>query len=114
MGPGEPLGDEDADRGGELARVRHRQVDLAAPEALPRRPRPAREAYARLRPADDLDLLPGEPHADPERLPHRLFPRETARVALRGLRARVAVRDLGLREAALAEARVTLERALDP
>src|SRR5205085_5947614 len=66
------------------------------------------------RPPGDLDLLPREADADPERLPDRLLPGEATGVALRRVRARVAVGLLGRREAAVAEARVALERAPDP
>src|SRR5436190_23404894 len=96
--------------------MRHREVDRARPDPLrPRRDR-ARQPHGRLRAAGDLDLLPGERARDPEpeRLPDRLLARETAGVALRRVRARVAVRLLGRREAAVAEALAPLERPPDP
>src|SRR5439155_15866619 len=52
--------------------------------------------------------------AEAEGLAHRLLAREAARVALRRIRARVAVRPFFLGEAALAEARIALERPADP
>src|SRR5205814_1045679 len=70
--------------------------------------------HARLRAAGDLDLAPGEADAGAERLADRLLAGEARRVMLRGVRLRVAVGALGLGEAALAEARVSLERPRDP
>src|SRR5206468_1770283 len=67
---------------------------------------------AGLRSTDDLHLAPREAHATAERLAHRLFAGEPGGVALRRVVARVAVRTLALREAALAEAR-PLERPAD-
>jgi len=73
----------------------------------------AAEAHRGLRPAGDLDITPGERarDAEPERLPYGFLAGEPAGIALGRIRARVAIRALGLREAALAEARITLERA---
>src|SRR5262249_39430604 len=61
----------------------------------------------------DLDVLPGEGARNPDskRLPDRFLAREAARVGLGRVGARVAVRALGRREAALAEAWIPLERA---
>ncbi len=102
-----------ADRGRQLLRVRHRQVDAAGLDPLRPCLRRAREAHLRLRPAHDLDLLPGEPDTAAERLADRLLAGEAGRVVLGGMGARVAVGDLGLGEDALAEAGVALERRLD-
>ena len=90
------------------SRGRSRRSRAARPRGL----RPAREPDARLRPPDDLDLLPREADADAERLADRLLAGEAAGVALGRIRARVAVGLLRLGEAALAEARVALERPL--
>ena len=76
----------DGDRGRDLARVRHREVDRARADALGERRRPPRQPHARLRSADDLDLLPRESHAAAERLPDRLLAGEPSRVALRRAR----------------------------
>src|SRR4029079_18289501 len=91
------------------------QVARPGPGPLRHGGDPSREPDGRLRPSHDLDLLPGEGarDAEPERLPHRLLAREAARVALGRVRSRVAVRLLGGREAAVAEARVPVERAAD-
>src|SRR5687768_15979168 len=94
--------------------MRHGQVDRARANALGPGARSTRQLHARLGPADDLDLLPGEAHADAERLAHRLLAREPAGVALRRIRPRVAVRPLGLGEAALPEAGIAVERTLHP
>src|SRR5581483_1346617 len=88
---------------GELPRVRHRELDLRHAETLRPRGRPAGQVHARLRAAADLDLLPREVHAGAERLPDRLLRGEAARVVLRRVRLRVAVRTLALGEAALLE-----------
>jgi hypothetical protein len=70
--------------------------------------------HAGLRAAADLDLLPREVDAGAERLSDRLLRREATRVVLRRVRLRVAVRPLGLGEAALLEAfAVAVERAAD-
>ena len=105
---------DDRDRRRQLARVRHRQLDPARADPLRRRRRPPRQPHARLRPPGDLDLLPREVDADADRLADRLLAGEPRRVVLRRVRLRVAVRALGLGEAALAEARVPLERPPDP
>src|ERR671930_997702 len=94
--------------------MRHREVDRAGARALRPRPRPAREAHAGLRPPGDLDLLPREADADPERLADRLLAGEAAGVALGRVGARIAVRLLRDREAAVAEAGVAFEGAPDP
>ena len=78
----------------------------------PSRARPLLEppvkAHGRLRPAGDLDLPPREAprHAEPERLADGLLAGEPRGVVLRRVRPRVAVRALGLREAARGERRV--------
>src|SRR5687768_1649304 len=105
---GRGVGDE-ADRGGELAGVRHGEVDAARADPLSPRGGAAGEAYLGLGTAGDLDLLPGEAHAAAERLAHRLLAGEARRVALGGVGPRVAVGLLGLGEAAGAESR-PLER----
>src|SRR5437773_9765531 len=93
----------------------HREVDRARADALGPRLRAAGKPHRRLRPPGDLDVTPGKRagHAEAEGLADRLLPREPRRVVLRRVRPRVAVRALGLREAALAKARVPLERAGD-
>ena len=60
-------------------------------------PQRGREPNRRLRPADDLDLLPreGARNSEAERLADRLLAGEAARVALGRVRPRVAVRLLG-------------------
>src|SRR5688572_9771137 len=92
--------------------MRHRQVDRARLDTLGERGGPSRQPYARLGPAHDLDLLPREAHAAPERLADGLLPGEPARVALSRTRARVAVLPLGVGEAPLAKPWAG-ERALD-
>src|SRR4051794_30561103 len=93
----------------------HREVDPAGAARL----RPLRDASAqrhgRLRPAGDLDVPPCKSagDAEAERLTDGFLARKPARVALRGVRARLAVGLLGRREAAVAEPRVALERAPD-
>ena len=74
----------------ELARVRHREVDLTHTASLRDRGEAAREVHGRLRPADDLDLLPGEGacDAEAERLADGLLAGETPRIALGGIRPR--------------------------
>src|SRR5262249_47563800 len=64
-------------------------------------------------PAGDLDVAPRERTRDTEaeRLADGFLAGKAAGVALRGIRPRVAVRTLRLREAALAEAGIPLERA---
>src|SRR5206468_3740732 len=60
-----------------------------------------------------LDLLPRERASDSEteRFADGLLACESPRVALRRIRPRFAIRLLGFREAAVAEARIPLERA---
>src|SRR5262245_50678367 len=105
----------DGNRGGELLRVRHRQLDLPHAEPLGARRQPSGQPYGRLRPARDLDLAPGEVHGDAEaeRLADGLLAGKPRRVVLRRVRTRVAVGPLGLREAAGSEARVALESPPD-
>src|SRR5207245_1301421 len=76
---------------------------------------PARELHGRLRPPHDLDVLPRERagDAEPKRLADGLLAGKAARVALRRIRARVAVRLLLRGEAAVTKALVALERAAD-
>src|SRR5690242_18467196 len=76
----------------------------------------ARQPNRGLGPADDLDLLPRERarDAEAERLADRLLAGEAAGIALGRIRARVAVRLLRLGEAAIAKARIALERTPDP
>src|SRR5581483_12474621 len=96
---------DDCDRLRELAGMRHREIDRGDAERLgPRREAP-REPHRRLRPPDDLDLLPREcaRDAEAERLPDRLLAREATGVALGGIAPGVAVRALRLGEAALPE-----------
>src|SRR5262245_34015679 len=97
---------------GEVAGVRHRQVDLARPALLRPSRQPAAQPHGRLRPPGDLDLPPGEGprDAEPERLAACLLPREPPGIALRGVRAGLAIGTFRLREAAFAEARVAVER----
>src|SRR5581483_1136870 len=102
------------DRGRQLARVRHRELDPPGSEPLGDARRPPRQPHARLRTAHDLDLAPGEVDADAERLPDRLLAGETGCVVLRRVGSGVAVGALGLREAAVAEAGMAVERAPDP
>src|SRR5262249_58481476 len=107
--------DRHRDRGGQLARMGHADVDPSGAETLGRERRPARELHAGLRTAGDLDLLPGEVDAGPERLSDRFLRREPAGVVLRRVRLPVAVRLLCGGEAAIAGARpVALERPAGP
>src|SRR5437763_8215317 len=110
---GSSIGDE-GHRLGELARVGHRELDLPGAHALGPRLRLPAQRHARLRPARDLDLAPREPDARAERLADRLLAGEARGVVLRRVRLRVAVGALGVGEAALAGARVALQRPRDP
>src|SRR5215471_16056677 len=96
--------------------MRHREIDRGRAELLCAFGEAPREPHRRLRAPDDLDLLPGEcpRDAEPERLAHGFLAREASGIALRRVRAGVAVRTLGLGEAALAETSVTLQRVPDP
>src|SRR6185436_20790644 len=96
----------------QLARMRHREVDRPSADSFGPRLQPARKRHTRLRPADDLHLPPREGARDAEAkgLPDRLFTGEPCGVVLGWVRPRVAVGAFGLREAALAECRVALER----
>src|SRR5687767_11442988 len=92
----------------------HRELDSPGPHLLGEACRAPAQLHARFWPADDLDLLPGEVHAAAERLPDRLLRGEAARVVLRRVRLRVAVRLLRSGEAALAKAvAVAIERPPD-
>src|SRR6478609_5901558 len=95
--------------------MRHREIDLTHAAARGPRRDATREAYGGLRAADDLDVLPRERarDAEAERLADGFLAREPSGVALRRVRARVAVRLLVGGEAAVAKARVSLERAAD-
>src|SRR5690349_2907327 len=95
--------------------MRHREIDRLHVSRGGDLRKPAGEADARLRPADDLDLLPGERarDAEPECLPDRLLAGEAAGVALGGIATGVAVPLLRVGEAALLEARVARERPCD-
>src|SRR5207237_8241239 len=92
----------------------HRELDLPRAHALGPRLRLPAQRHARLRPAGDLDLAPGEADARAERLADGLLAGEARGVVLRRVRLRVAVRAVGVGEAALAEARVALQRPRDP
>src|SRR5215472_12967096 len=96
--------------------MRHREVDRVDAERSGPFGETAGQAHRRLRASCDLDLLPRERagDAEAERLADGLLASEAAGVALRRVRARVAVRALGLGETALAETRVTGERTPDP
>ena len=76
---------------------------------------PPGEPHRRLGPAADLDLAPGEVDGDAEaeRLADRLLAREPGRIVLGRVRPRVAVRALGIGEAARAEPGVARERSPD-
>ena len=74
----------DGDRGSDLARVRHREVDRPGLHALGERRCSPRQPNTGLRPPDDLDLLPREPHAAAERLPDGFLAGEPPRIALAG------------------------------
>ena len=99
----------------ELARMRHREVDLTCTDLLG----PARDAAAqadgRLRPAGDLDVTPRERACDAEAqgFADGLLAREPAGIALRRVGPRVAVGAFRLREAPLAKAWVAVERPPD-
>src|SRR5262249_28567501 len=97
----------------ELARMGHREVDRPGTDLLRPGGRRAGKADRRLRPADDLDLRPGESDAAAERLTDGLLARKARRVALRSVFLPVAVVLLRLGEAALAKAGA-LERLADP
>ena len=86
-------------------------------------PAPTRSAQAFVRPerftpglraTRDLDLAPRKVDARAERLPDRLLGREARRVVLGRVRLAVAVGALSVGKAALAEARIALERPRDP
>src|SRR5262249_23492933 len=100
----------------ELPRVRHRQVNRSRVRLLRPREDPARKLNGRLRPSDDLDVLPGEGARNPDskRFSDRFLAREAARVRLRAVPPPVPVRAPGRREAPLAEARIALEGATNP
>ena len=102
----------DGDRGGELLRVRHRQLDLAHAQPLGALAQSPGQPHRRLGPAGDLDLPPGEVDGDSEAecLADRLLAREPGRIMLGRVRPRVAVRALGIGEAARAEPGVARER----
>jgi hypothetical protein len=92
----------------------HRELDPSRSDALRPRRGSTAQVHARLRPAADLDLLPGEVDTRSEGFSDRLLRREPSRVVLRWIRLRVAVRALGLGEAALLEIlAVPLERTTD-
>src|SRR4051795_8241670 len=94
----------------------HRQVDPAGSRPLRPRQHPAGEPDVRLGPSGDLHVAPRERASDPEaeRLADRFLTGEARRVVLRRVWAGVAVRLLRVREAPVAEARISLERASDP
>src|SRR5215210_5522547 len=94
--------------------MRHRELDLSGADSLGTPLRLAAERGSPIQPPCDLDLAPGEAHARPERLADGLLAGEAGRVVLRRVRLRVAVRPLGIGEAALAEGRVALEGPCDP
>src|SRR5689334_16055958 len=96
--------------------MRHRELDLPGPELRGAFRQPAGQPNRRLGSARDLDLEPREVDGDAEaeRLADRLFAREPRGVVLSRVRTRVAVRLLGLGEAARPEARVARERPPDP
>src|SRR5215210_3863066 len=81
----------------------HGQLDSTRADLLRPRSRAPGEVNAGFRTSTDLDLLPGEVDARPQRLPHRLLGREPPSVVLRGVRLRIAVRALRCGEAALGE-----------
>src|SRR5215217_5350997 len=95
--------------------MRHREVDPAGLD--PRRPGgdATGQPHGRLRAPGDLDVLPreGARDAEAERLPDRLLAGKAPGVALGRVLARVAVVLLDLREAAILEALVAVERAAD-
>src|SRR3954463_9006944 len=94
--------------------MRHRELDLPRADTLGPFESSACERHPRLRPAHDLDLAPGEADSRAERLADRLLAGEASGVVLCGVRAPVAVGLLGLREAAVPEAGIPLERLRDP
>src|SRR6266542_4083767 len=108
------LGDGDGAR--ELPRMRHREVDRTRTGAFGPDGDPPAQPHGRLGTSDDLDVEPGEGacHAEAQRLPHGLLARESTGVRLGRVPPRLAVDALGLGEAALAEARIALERSADP
>src|SRR5688572_12221117 len=92
----------------------HRELDASGAHLLGEACRTSAQLHPRLRPADDLDLLPGKVDAAAERLSDCLFRGEAAGVVLRRVRLGVAVRLLRGREAARAEAvAVPVERPPD-
>jgi hypothetical protein len=95
--------------------VRHREVDRARADLLRPPCNAAAQLHRRLGPARDLDVSPCERarNAEAEGLANGLLAGEASGVTLRRIRARVAVRTLRFREAALAEARIAIERAAD-
>src|SRR5215831_9575309 len=95
--------------------MRHREVDAARAPRLRPAGDTAAQRHRRLRPPGDLDVEPGEGARDAEakRLADRLLAGEAAGVALRGIRPGIAVRLLRRSEAALAKARVALQRTAD-
>src|SRR5438034_3540972 len=91
--------------------MRHRELDRTRAGTLGPRLRAAGERHAGFRSPRDLDLAPGEADAGAQRLPDRLLAGEAGSVVLRRVRPRVAVHALRLGEAALAKARIPLERS---
>jgi hypothetical protein len=93
--------------------MRHRKVDGAHAALGRNRSDAPAQPHGGLWAPDDLDLLPRERarDAEPERLADRFLAGEATRVALGGIRTRVAVRLLGFGEAAVAEPGVPRERA---
>jgi hypothetical protein len=105
---------DDRDRGCELARVRHRELDLPGADLRCPLGSATGEEDTGLRPSAHLDLLPREVDPGAERLADRFLGGEAACVVLRWIRLRVAVGPLCLREAPFLEAlAVAGERAAD-
>src|SRR5947209_5400923 len=92
--------------------MRHREIDRAGVDAFGPLAYAPGQAHRGLRTADDLDVAPRKRarDADPQRLSDRFLCRETSRIGLGRIRARVAVVAFGRREAPFAEARIALER----
>src|SRR5438034_954890 len=92
--------------------MRHRELDRGRADPLGEGSRAAAQVHSRLRASTHLDLLPREVDARTKCLPDRLLRREAARVVLRRIRLRVAIRTLRLGEAPLLErVAVPFERA---
>jgi hypothetical protein len=93
--------------------VRHREIDGARANLVGPGFRLPGELHARLRPAGNLDLAPGEADTAAERLADGLLPREARRVVLGRVAAALAVLALRIGEASRRESGIALQRVRD-